>query len=728
MLPAYQQLPPAILAAREDEALAHGRVLYGLIKPTKDMKQIESTAAMVNVIPKKRIYRMENPEEVDLFMAELMKRPLVLQPSAFIGRGLSVLRCTLYSNEERWVMLINQAHPKVHSRIKIGIETAKAKMNRGEPFTLEISFNAYLKRIYLDKLTKAVLDKRFTSIDFEDAEIVIRYPGDRAHRGIQWELQASNQIRFEFEDLLPSDIERRTVMNAQTECSSPALQVIMPDELLELLPGWDFEMIDPMSGVVSSDDEEDQQESGAVGGFEPPPPYESQPFLPQPADGKVVGRARRKANQAAEKVVVPVEMHAPVHNRQQTLYPPNAPTSSKSPSSSNDYERLNRQTGPPENPYAKKMVQNSDIPRSPGIAHRLESPYETMNSGGKYGQNLSPYGPSSPSSPGSPRSHGASPSPHSPRSPKSYGSPPSPLSPRTPRTPVTPQSHVAPRTPTSVHAQMQDHSVPRSPVTPRSAPRNDRYNTEYVSTRPSQQTYLTDDDDGGFSQHGPKSPQVNSRTDMYNDSQYNSRNYDPRDRYANQPSHHLGRGPTDRTDDVYRDGKSPSWQGQPQNSERSGPIPAPRGFHRHQGSGRSDTSASDSGFGENENGVDSSNHRTDRNGGYNNNMHVSSKTPYYNRAFEKESPEKDHNIVDDIMAKHKALAANLMKQQGQGQGVRHSGHRQDYYNDSNYNKELQKVRLNINDLEQSCAEPEVEFSRSRLRVNSQEEPMAESFI
>jgi hypothetical protein len=54
MLPAYQQLPPALLAAREDEALAHGRVMYGLIKPTKDMKQIESTAAMVNVIPKKR--------------------------------------------------------------------------------------------------------------------------------------------------------------------------------------------------------------------------------------------------------------------------------------------------------------------------------------------------------------------------------------------------------------------------------------------------------------------------------------------------------------------------------------------------------------------------------------------------------------------------------------------------------------------------------------------------
>lgn len=54
MLPAYQRLPPALIAAREDEALTHGQVMYGLIKPTKDMSQIESTAAMVNVIPKKR--------------------------------------------------------------------------------------------------------------------------------------------------------------------------------------------------------------------------------------------------------------------------------------------------------------------------------------------------------------------------------------------------------------------------------------------------------------------------------------------------------------------------------------------------------------------------------------------------------------------------------------------------------------------------------------------------
>ncbi|XP_053373411.1 uncharacterized protein LOC123530984 [Mercenaria mercenaria] len=723
MLPAYQKLPPAIIAAREDEALTHGQVMYGLIKPTKDMSQIESTAAMVNVIPKKRIYRMENPEEIDLFMTEMMKRPLVLQPSAYIGRGLAVMRCTLYTKEERWVMMINQAHPKIFSRIKMGIETAKAKMDRGEPFILEISFNAYLKRVYLDRLTKAVLDSRFTFIDFEDAEIVIRYPGDRFHRGIQWEIQSKNKIRFEFEDLLPSDITRRTVMSAQTERNSPALRVIMPDELNSLLPGWDFENIDPLAGVMSSDEEE-EEEHGAVGGYDPPS-YEEQAFIPPAADGKVVGRARRKANQAAEKVVVPVELHVPERNGPQTLYPPSSPNRDRSLSSSHDYEKLNRKTGVPENPYTNRMVQNSGAPRSPRTSHPSDSPYETMNTTGKYGQHLSPNGPSSP------RTH-------------------TPTSPRTPQTPSTPTT---PRMPPSEHLQTQSPSGHRSPVTPRSAPSNDRYNTEYVNTRPSHQTYLTDDDDGGFSQHSPKSPQMHSGNmydtnfnrnkpgmDRYDHQMTNGQNFDPRDRYANQRTNYQGpipnhrgpspnhRGPSTgaRPDDLYRDRNSPSWRGPHQSSNRDAPIPLPRGFHRHQGSGRSDTSASDSGFGENENGVDSSNYRTDRNGGVNNDMHYSAKTPYYNRGFEKDSPEQEHAVVDDIMAKHKAMAAKLLKQQGQS--VPNSSQRQEYYSDSNYNKELQKWRQNINDLERSCDDPDVEFSRSRLRMNSNGEPVEESFI
>ncbi|WAQ94284.1 hypothetical protein MAR_006755 [Mya arenaria] len=210
----YRQTPTALIAARENEALTHGQVLYGLVKPTKDMDQVESTAAMVNVIPKKRIYRMEKLEELDLFMVELMKRPLVLQPSAHIGRGLAVLGCSFYTTEEKWLLLVNQNHPKVESRIKMAVEAAKKKMIQGLPFVVEISFNKFLKRVYLDRLTKAVLNKKFTFIDFEGAD-----------------LSQNNDVHLEVEDLLPSEVERRTVSDAQVEWSSPALRVIMPEEI-----------------------------------------------------------------------------------------------------------------------------------------------------------------------------------------------------------------------------------------------------------------------------------------------------------------------------------------------------------------------------------------------------------------------------------------------------------------------------------------------------------------
>ena len=37
-------------------------------------------------------------------------------------------------------MLINQAHPKILSRIRMGVDLAKEKFIRGEPFILEVCF------------------------------------------------------------------------------------------------------------------------------------------------------------------------------------------------------------------------------------------------------------------------------------------------------------------------------------------------------------------------------------------------------------------------------------------------------------------------------------------------------------------------------------------------------------------------------------------------------------
>ena len=40
---------------------------------------------------------------------------------------------------EDWVLLINQTHPKILSRLQMGIDAAKAAIGRGDPFVLEVS-------------------------------------------------------------------------------------------------------------------------------------------------------------------------------------------------------------------------------------------------------------------------------------------------------------------------------------------------------------------------------------------------------------------------------------------------------------------------------------------------------------------------------------------------------------------------------------------------------------
>lgn len=42
---------------------------------------------------------MEEPDDLDLFIEELMKRPLVVQPSAHIGRGIAAINCTFKTRE-----------------------------------------------------------------------------------------------------------------------------------------------------------------------------------------------------------------------------------------------------------------------------------------------------------------------------------------------------------------------------------------------------------------------------------------------------------------------------------------------------------------------------------------------------------------------------------------------------------------------------------------------------
>ncbi|XP_052801995.1 uncharacterized protein LOC128232466 [Mya arenaria] len=718
----YRQTPTALIAARENEALTHGQVLYGLVKPTKDMDQVESTAAMVNVIPKKRIYRMEKLEELDLFMVELMKRPLVLQPSAHIGRGLAVLGCSFYTTEEKWLLLVNQNHPKVESRIKMAVEAAKKKMIQGLPFVVEISFNKFLKRVYLDRLTKAVLNKKFTFIDFEGADLVIRFPGDRFNR-TSINLSQNNDVHLEVEDLLPSEVERRTVSDAQVEWSSPALRVIMPDELHDLMPGWQFENIDPLAAAENEEDEFDDEKlgaehGGAVGGGYPGWSEVEETHLgAQPT--KVIGRARRKAdqNQPSKKYEVPVELYVPgsggpqgSHRVERSPVPLRSPGyGAQQKGNASKYEDLKRGGNVNEHAYTNTRIVPPKSPRSPGVTmpHNGDSAYEEMNVSRQYNQQRSPHGASSPRMPGISHSPG-------------------------PRTPVSP------RIDDQYNMERGDrYSSPRTPVSPRQVTSDDRYmrnedryntdykrreglyNTEQVdTTRPSRATYLTDDtEDGGFSNRSPHSPYTPKLHSPGYDANYNKTV--ETNRYANAGPIKAQYDPRDRYGENQNLGQKYPGQIRPQEIERlspgSQPVPTPRGFHRQQGSGRSDTSASDSGFGENDT-IETSKYKINKNGARPSVPSDLTKTPYYNRAFEQDSPDKDAEI-ESIMAKHRALAA-----QAENQVVRNGGsyERTDRYNNPKYTSELKKWRQNINDLEDSCGMPDVQMSRTSIQSGVEE--------
>lgn len=455
------------------------------------------------------------------------------------------------------------------------------------------------------------------------------------------------------------------------------------------------------------------EEEGAVGGVD----IEIQDTEPlAPPSGKVVGRSRRKA-QVATKYEVPVELHVPVENGRQVLHKgnvsPYSPGGDLSPGRS-PYENLNRQN-PNEHAYEGTRM---GPPRSPRSPRGRDPTYEEMNISRQYKQQHSPVGAPSPQAPSGVRSPSTPTMLHLSRTPGAQTSRHSPVSPSQP-----PYRSQSPRTPV-LHSPARTSTSPGSQEHFRS---DDRYNTDRTeSSRPSTKTYLTDDmDDGGFSERNSRLP----KHDRYNNNDSNRRtddryrqnereSYDPSDRYNDRSKDYSNRNLQQR---LNVDSKGNHLQtGQP--------VPAPRGFHRQQGSGRSDTSASDSGFGEIDYAPVSSKYQSNgyHGSGYGSGGNQSEfKTPYYNHAFEHDHEHEDAS-TNDIMAKHKALAAKMMHANN---GVRNSGSRYDCtdrYNDPNYTRELKKWRENINSLEETGGA--VDTRGERFRVPSDSQQMEESFI
>lgn len=292
----------ALIIAREEEVIRHGNVLFGLVKPRREGKELllESSAAMVNVLPRKRIYRMGSSDELETFRAELLKRPLVVQPTVLSGSGFQSINCFFSVDRENWTVMINQTHPKILGRLLMGIDAAKRILRRGEPFVLEFVFSDIIRRLYYD-VVKGGTSSNYKYTDCEFGDIVIRYPGDFRHQGIKWEMKAPH-MRFSFDDVTVSEIRIRDINEANRETRDTRIIALPRDELQTILPGWTF-------------DEDIAEEK----------PYnyknyqicEEQNHAPIPASrdttreqtGRIRGRSNRHA--PAQKYEVTVELHAP---------------------------------------------------------------------------------------------------------------------------------------------------------------------------------------------------------------------------------------------------------------------------------------------------------------------------------------------------------------------------------------------------------------------------------
>lgn len=282
--------PMALVLASQEDVFSHGHVLYGLVKQGKDEDSVESTSRMVNVVPRKRIYCMDSVDELIEFREELLKRPLVIQPVIQAGTGIQSLDCFFCVKKEPWIVMVNQFHQKIMSKISLGMDMAKRCMFRGEPYVLEFAFGDILKKHYYGNISK-FMSSKYAYTDCEYGDIIIKSSHNTSFGN------KVVQFKFSFEDVRADEIKVRTIEEAAKEKRSPVLEFIPLSELKETLPNWVFDEVEVEESITSTSDYHSDTNSGATGGDV----VTSQP--------RIKGRSQR--NSVGKRYEVPVELHVP---------------------------------------------------------------------------------------------------------------------------------------------------------------------------------------------------------------------------------------------------------------------------------------------------------------------------------------------------------------------------------------------------------------------------------
>lgn len=254
-----EDFPAALVIASRESVCQNNNVLFRLVRPLADGSGVESVDRLVNVVPHRRTYCMDRTKEIDDFRHEILRRPLVLQPILHFGRGIGHY-CGACYTDEPWLVMINQTHPKVLSRLQMGLDMAKGAIERGQSVEIRFQFGDIVQRVYREHLKQKELNEaqeslsgiddclvHFRFAEWEHCDLVVRSHGYGARLNRTSPLYALRNLEFTWKF---EDIGMHEMIWSQYDGQrypKPHLSPVTEDEIRALLPAWTINSVSPLA-------------------------------------------------------------------------------------------------------------------------------------------------------------------------------------------------------------------------------------------------------------------------------------------------------------------------------------------------------------------------------------------------------------------------------------------------------------------------------------------------
>ncbi|BFY98289.1 hypothetical protein BsWGS_01329 [Bradybaena similaris] len=256
-----ENFPTALVIASYDSVCHNNNVLHRLVRPLPDGVGVQSTDKLVNVVPFRRKYTFEKKQQLEEFGQQILRRPLVLQPVLHFGRGLGY-NCALCYQDELWIVMVNQTHPKILSRLQMGLDSAKGALARGQPFEIRFRFGKLIQRVYTEHLAQKEMGEAqnsgstcltyFRYAEWEHCDLNLRYHGYGANinRSSAFHSLPNLEMKWDFEDIGMHEMEWSQLTGEVYP--KPHLSAVYEDEIREALPGWTINSVSPLENIGDS--------------------------------------------------------------------------------------------------------------------------------------------------------------------------------------------------------------------------------------------------------------------------------------------------------------------------------------------------------------------------------------------------------------------------------------------------------------------------------------------